>query len=209
VTAWQHSADWLDGDVQAYVDGCVRNAMQPLHGLACMFNESGASSDARNPRDLSKPAVAVGLIQFTHAWLGKGVNLDDFRANDTAHQLPFVERFFASHKGKLTSVELVYLSMFLPAWLDKAPTLVQPLCAPQGPYAWAYRPNGSLDMGGKGWICLLDLRMKANAAARGARWDELSGRVIAAMQDRTTEPELPTYEEFPANDDGDEPPEAA
>jgi hypothetical protein len=195
------SADWTDADCRAYVDGCVRNEMNPLHGLACMFNESGARATARNPANTERPPVAVGLIQFTKAWLGHDADLDALRAKSTGEQLVQVESFFAPFKGKLTSVELVYLSMFLPAWLAKAPTLVQPLCAPAGPYSWAYLPNKSLDVGGKGWICLLDLRMRANGAARGPRWDELSGRVRAAMQDRETEPELPMSEDFPGDDE--------
>jgi hypothetical protein len=220
---WPHSSDWLDNDVATFAEGCTRNEVRPLDVLACMFSESSALAWARNPADVKRPAVAVGLIQFTRAWLGASADLDAFRALGVTGQLPSVERFFAPYRGKLTTPALIYCAMFLPAWLSKplGPTTV--LTAPSGPYGWAYAPNRSLDHGGKGYINLDDLRQAATNAARGARWDELSGRVLAAVKDAPTLPELPalrednrdqppgdgdgmTSETFPANDDGNEPP---
>jgi hypothetical protein len=214
-----YSADWSDADVTELVALCRRVQIHPLHLLACMFSESNARADARNPGDPSRAAVAVGLIQFTKAWLGRDGDLDAVRTKGVAGQLPLVERYFTPFAGRLTTPARVYTAMFLPATLDWPgfnDTMV--LTSLHGPLAWAYLPNRSLDHDDKGFISVADLGHAADRAAQGKRWTELSARVLGALQDRQTDPELPeirednrddaTSETFPGNDDG-EGPEAA
>lgn len=196
------SEDWTDADVAAFVALCGRVQVHAPDLLACMFNESDARASTRNPRDTSRPAVAVGLIQFTRAWLGKDADLDAFRTKSVGEQLRYVEQYFTAHIGQCTSRGKVYTALFLPAcltWPNLNDTTV--LCGMQGPFAWAYRDNLSLDVGHKGWISVGDLAAKANAAAHGARWDELFTRVQTAMT-RAPDGDGTTSETFPGNDEG-------
>ena len=196
-----YSADWTDGDVHALVALCKRVEAAPLDLLACMFNESEARAGAHNPH-----GDATGLIQFmpaTRAGLGHHGTWQEFAALGVGGQLPYVERYFAPHRGRLTSAARVYLCMFLPAclgWRDLGDLTI--ITSLHGPLAWAYLPNRSLDGDDKGYITLGDLGRCAMRAAKGKRWDELAGRVQAAMR----EEDGPRCETAPGNDDGDEPP---
>lgn len=200
------SPEWTDDDVTNFVAGCFRNQVHPLHVLACMMNESGAYPETRNPggrhpspADLARRAVAVGLIQFTHAFLGENADLDAFRARPVAGQLPEVERFFRPYRGQLTTVELVYCAMFIPKWIARNPTSDTVICGSRkgDPYPQWYPPNKSLDVGGKGYITLDDLRVRASTRTQGPRWAELAGRVMSAMQDSPTTPDLTSSTDDP------------
>jgi hypothetical protein len=187
---WPYSSDWTDADVDNYVPLCRRVQVHPLHLLACMFNESNARADARNPGDVTKKAVAVGLIQFTKAAL-PNYDLDALRMQPVATQLPMVEHYLAPHMGRMTSTSLTYLALFLPAcltWPGLVDTTV--ITSLHGPLSFAYLPNRSFDHDGKGFITLHDLGAAANRAATGKRWTELSSRVLEAMQSADTDPEI-------------------
>jgi hypothetical protein len=211
--SWQYTQDWSPADVAEFVALCKRVQVFPMDLLACMFNESDARAVAHNVG-----GDAVGLIQFvpqTRKNLGFHGTWQEFVQLGVTGQLPYVERYFVPYKGKLTSVSRVYAAMFLPATLGW-PGLneLTTLTSMHGPLAWAYAPNRGLDIDDKGRITLGDLGRAAARAAHGKRWDELSGRVAAAIQERTTDPELPEVgdgdgtlsETFPANDAGNEPP---
>ena len=152
--------------------------------LKVMANESGVKAQARNPYDTSQPAVAVGLIQFTHAAMGG--DLDYFRLHHNAtEQLPFVKQYYRQMGGApYDSVGRIYQTTFLPATLKLGsdPGLV--LAARGGPYSWAYDANTGLDVDRNGEITVSDLEAVADRAAKGlgARWSELVLRATWAEE---------------------------
>lgn len=152
--------------------------------LKVMANESGVKAQARNPYDTSRPAVAVGLIQFTHAAMGG--DLDYFRLHHNAtEQLPFVEQYYRQMGGApYDSVGRIYQTTFLPATLrlGSDPDLV--LAQKGGLYGWAYEANAGLDINHDFQITVSDLEAAADRAAKGlgARWSELVLRATWAEE---------------------------
>ncbi len=183
------SADWSDADVATFVADCIEVGASPLDVLAVIFSESGAHAEAHNPG-----GDATGLLQFmptTLANFGWRGTWQQFGALGVSGQLPYMLRYLRVYRGKLTSASMVYLAVFLPAcltWPNLGPLTV--ITSGRGPFAFAYLPNKVFDREAKGYITLGDLGASAARASKGPRWDELAGRVVAAMQDRPTQPEV-------------------
>ncbi len=183
-----HSGDWTDDDVHEFVGVCARVEAAPLDVLAVMFSESEARATAHNVTG----GNATGLIQFmedTRKNLGFRGDWHEFAALGVAGQLPYVERYLAPHKGKLTSAGMVYLCVFLPAcltWPRVGPTTV--VTAARGPFAFAYLPNKVFDRENRGYITVQDLTDSTARASHGPRWEELSGRVLAATLGESAAP---------------------
>lgn len=143
--------------------------------LGVMQNESGVFSTAHNPS-----ADANGLIQFmgdTLRGLGWTTGSAAFRELTAEQQLPYVEAYFAPHRGRLVSDAACYLATFLPALLNHAADPAYVLCGAHGPMAWAYAANKSFDHSGKGSIVVRDLADAIERACVGARWEEIVSRM--------------------------------
>lgn len=158
-----------------FIAMCARLDVSPVDLLSVACNESRCSAEAHNPH-----GDASGLWQLmpsTARGLGWNVDadphLDAFRALGAVGQLPWFEKYFAPHKGKLVSAAACYVATFLPALLAHAgdPSFV--LCALGGPLEWAYKANKGFDPRGAGRITVSDLAaaIERASAAMGATWD--------------------------------------
>lgn len=142
--------------------------------LGVMESESSVMPSAQNPR-----GKAIGLIQFmpdTLMGLGWTQGPDVFRSLTADEQLPFVERFYRPHIGKLTSPGRLYQATFLPATLpgtDESSVIA----APGGPNPGAYRDNILLDTNRDGAITVSDLTARVDAVRQGLRWTALTARL--------------------------------
>jgi len=85
-----------------------RLGTRPEHLLTAMSYESGFNPRADNPR-----STAYGLIQWmqnTRADLG--VTQEQLSRMTATEQLPYVEKYFERHRGRLGSLEAVYTTIF-------------------------------------------------------------------------------------------------
>lgn len=142
--------------------------------LAVMVSESGADPAAQNPN-----GRATGLIQFMPATLqglGWTSGPDEFRKLSAEQQLPYVERYFRPHRGKLTSPGRLYQATFLPATLSNSDESTI-LAAPAGPRPRVYQSNKGLDVNADGVITVGDLTARINRVKQGRRWQELISRL--------------------------------
>ena len=155
---------------------CTRLGCDPLDMLKVMFSEGGCSATAHNPA-----SDASGLIQFipsTLRGLGWNDSMAAFRQLSAEQQLPWVEAFFQPWRSKgLTTVTRVYQAVFLPASLDSGASDDTVVCGAGGPFAAAYSSNRTVDIGGKGFISVGDLRAAVEARANGSRWAEIMSRL--------------------------------
>lgn len=139
--------------------------------LAVMYLESGCYAGARNPG-----SDASGIIQFvqpTLRGLGWTGTMAEFRALDAAAQLPWVQKHFQNHAGKLDSLQAVYLAVFLPGYLDahrNDPGFV--LAAADSAIAKANPALRDAD----GAIRVASLARAARGACKGHRWSEIAYR---------------------------------
>ena len=155
---------------------CGRLGCAPLDMAKVMFSEGGCSATAHNPA-----SDASGLIQFipgTLRGLGWEQGTSVFRGLTAEEQLPWVEKFFQPFKSKgLTTVSRVYQAVFLPASLNSGISDDTVICGAAGPFPAAYASNQSVDIGGKGFISVADLRAAVESRARGPRWAEITMRL--------------------------------
>jgi hypothetical protein len=158
--------------------------------LAVWQSESGLRAAAHNPN-----GDASGLCQLMPV-IAKGLGWDEgdctnpprlahYRSLSAAAQLlPWVERYYAPWKSKLTSPELAYLATFLPAYLERpadelVPSLV--IAAKKGPLGWAYEANMTFDPDRAGVITLGDLGAAVARNCHTARYSEAEARLAAAL----------------------------
>jgi hypothetical protein len=171
----------------------------------CWMSESGLHTWAHNPH-----GDAAGLFQLmpaTARGLGFKGDWKAFCALSVQQQLGWAQQYYGPHRGRLVTPGAVYLSTFLPALMSHASEPCYVLCSATLHPEW-YRQNIVFDADHKGWITVGDLSQRIAKVTVGPRWEEFASRIRAAEQGAETLPELPTSEEFPAND-SDPPPEAA
>ncbi len=101
---------------------------------------------------------ATGLIQFMPTTaanllgMAKDKAIATLEAMSFSQQLKVVEKYFSSYRGKLNSLEDVYLAVFYPAAMNKAATYV----VGSAPGA-VYTQNAGFDRTGKGYITRSDI----------------------------------------------------
>jgi hypothetical protein len=102
---------------------------------------------------------AVGLIQFMPSTaVGLGTTSDKLAAMSAEDQLDFVEEYFAPKKGRLESLEDVYMNILLPSAIGHAPTFV---LFPAG--TKAFDLNKGLDINHDGTITVEEAASKVRA----------------------------------------------
>ncbi len=185
---WQHSADLPDEFFSALHEMCKRLDCRADDMASCWMSESNVSPRAHNPG-----GNASGLFQAmpgTLMGLGYMGHWDDFVKLSAVEQLAWAERYYARHRGQLTSPGACYLATFLPALMSHASESAFVLCASHGPFAYAYAGNhAAFDPEGKGWITVQDLTDRIGRVAVGPRWQEIVDRLRQAAQGADTDPE--------------------
>jgi hypothetical protein len=145
--------------------------------LAVMLSESDVNPAAQNPH-----GKATGLIQFMPATLrglGWTAGPDEFRKLTADEQLPYVERYYRPHTGRLTSSGRLYQATFMPATLKNSDESTV-LAGANGPRTQAYTQNKGLDINKDGVITVSDLTARINKVKQRPRWKELAARLAQA-----------------------------
>lgn len=113
--------------------------MNPNHLMACMAFESGETFSP-NIRNMAGSG-ATGLIQFMPTTaVGLGTTTDKLAAMTAEDQLNFVYKYFKPYKGKLNTIEDVYMAILWPKAVGQPNSYV--LFARGG---ITYRQNAGLD----------------------------------------------------------------
>jgi len=171
-------------------DMSMRLGCLPLELLKVWFSESiGIFAGAKNP------AGAYGINQMIPsriAQAGYRGKPDDYIKLSAEDQLPYVEKYYAQWRGKLTSVGRLYQVNYVPGTIDTVTTPDGVLSGKDGPRKDAYDGNPALDPPHKGTITIADLEIAANAAVNSSakyrggggatlkeRWEEIVGRLAA------------------------------
>lgn len=135
----------VSNEFKIRIIGIAKDLLMPPDGadwlMACMAFESGRtfSSNIRN-----KISGATGLIQFmpaTATYLG--TTTQELADLTPLRQLDYVERYFKPYKGRLNSIEDVYMAILWPAAIGQAPEF--PLWVRNLKHTKAYIQNAGLD----------------------------------------------------------------
>ncbi len=157
--------DLSSGEQLALVDMAGRLGASPDDIAYVIGFETGPfpfSPAAQNPQ-----SHCTGLIQFCKAAADSfGLTFDELAAMTFLEQLPYVEKYFARYKGRLTSLEDTYLAVFWPTAMGKDDSMV---LARQG--TDAYSQNALFDRQGRGFFDRGDVvaTIRAYAAAHTGR----------------------------------------
>ena len=103
---------------QKVIDISQKLKIKPDYLMACIAFESAEtfSPSVRNPY-----SKAVGLIQFLESTANDlGTSTKELAQMTALKQLDYVEKYFKSYSGKLTSVEDVYMVIFYPKAVGKS-----------------------------------------------------------------------------------------
>lgn len=96
---------------------CDDLGVEPDHLMACMAFESGESFKANKRNPVSS---ATGLIQFMSATAkGLGTTTAALAAMTAEDQLKYVYKYFLPFKGRLKSLEDVYMAILMPVAVGK------------------------------------------------------------------------------------------
>jgi hypothetical protein len=96
---------------------CAELAVKPDYLMACMAFESAETfrPNIRNPK-----SNAVGLIQFMgNTAKSLGTTTNALAGMTAVRQLDYVRKYFWPYRGRLRSLEDVYLAIFTPAAIGK------------------------------------------------------------------------------------------
>ena len=162
-----------DAELTALGEAATRGRV-PVDCLAAVISsESGWDPRARNPS-----GGATGLIQFMpQTARDLGTSTDALAEMSVAEQLPFVAKFYARSKRKLTRCGDVYMFTFLPAHAHREDAFV---LARRGDaehvvpgtnirQSVLYEQNRGLDANGDGVLTVGDVRAKVEGLLVGAR----------------------------------------
>lgn len=122
--------------------------------MACMHFESAGTF---SPSVRNKYSGATGLIQFMpKTAIRLGTTTDELAAMSAVDQLEYVRRYFLPYKGRLKSLEDLYMAILWPRAIGK------PVDAgvPRSAHPTAYEQNKGLDLNRDGTIT------KAEACAK-------------------------------------------
>ena len=121
---------------------------EPNYLMACMAFESGFCPHVKN----AAGSGAVGLIQFMPSTAqALGTTTEALASMTAVQQLAYVEKYFRPSKGKLTSLEDVYMAILWPAAIGKP--LSHVLFAKHDPrHPIRYMQNAGLDFNRDGLV---------------------------------------------------------
>ena len=102
------------------IEICSELEISPDYLMTCMAFETGESFRADQPNLAG--GSAIGLIQFTKpAWRSVGTTRDDLAKMTAVEQLEYVRKYFLPYKGRLKTLEDVYMVILCPAAVGKGP----------------------------------------------------------------------------------------
>lgn len=116
--------------------------------MACMAFESGRtfSASVRN-----KVSNAQGLIQFMPATAGLlGTTTQELAGMTSLRQLDYVEKYLMPYKGRITSIDDLYMTILWPAAVGKPNSY--PLWVSELRHPKAYIQNAGLDINKDGMV---------------------------------------------------------
>ncbi len=150
-------------DLAALVAMSGRLGIDPSWIAAAMSFETGGTF---SPSVKNKAGSgATGLIQFMPSTAANlGTSTDALARMTFQQQLPFVEKYFAPHAGKMHSLDDVYLAIFYPAAIGKPPGTV---IATSG--SAVYAQNAGFDKQNKGSFTVADITAAVNRVLDSAR----------------------------------------
>lgn len=127
--------------------------INPDHLMAAMaFETAGTFSPSKENMAQSG---ATGLIQFMPKTAeGMGTSTEELAKMSPLEQLEYVRAFFLPYKGRLHSLEDVYLRIFYPAAIGKGSEYILPLGGT------GYRQNKGLDLNKDGSISVAEITAK-------------------------------------------------
>ena len=130
------------------IDISIRLGVNPDHLMACMAFETGPKMrflpSARNMAGSS----GTGLIQFMSSTAkGLGTTTSALAAMSALEQLDWVEKYFEPYKGRMKTLEDLYMAILWPAAVGKEPGYV---LFRKG--TLAYTQNAGLDANSNGLI---------------------------------------------------------
>ena len=163
-----------------FVAMCQRRKVSPQNLLMVAMNESGVNPASHNPNGHASglwqlmPATARGL-----GWDFTDRDLSKFRQLSAEEQLPWFERYYAPHTGKLVSTAACYVCTFLPADLDLAANPDAVLVQKDGRRGWAYSVNASFDINNDMKIQVHELDDAIRRACSGPRWATIAAELAA------------------------------
>jgi peptidoglycan hydrolase-like protein with peptidoglycan-binding domain len=136
-------------DMKALIDTANWIGINPDWLASVMSFESGLNPAAVNQAG----SGATGLIQFMPSTAtALGTSTTALKQMTFQEQLPYVQRYFAPHRGKLHSLEDTYLAVFYPAFIGESDDTVL------GHVGSAiYDQNSGFDRDGKGYVTKSDI----------------------------------------------------
>jgi hypothetical protein len=161
-----------------------------------LYAESGAYATAHNPN-----GDASGIFQAMPSTL-KNLSFRPelqpadraaaFRLLGVRGQLPFLRRYYAPYKGRLSSVALIYVATFTPAFLDGAlaggPDFVLVDSARSAWDRTVFASNAGFDANHDLKISVVELDDAVRRQCRGNRWNELHARLGATPEPMPQQP---------------------
>lgn len=161
---------------KAFQDKVIRIAndlgTDPNYLMAVMSFESKFDPAARNPY-----SGATGLIQFMPETAKKhGTSTDALAHMSAEQQLDYVVAYFAPYKGKLKTLEDVYMAVLWPKAIGKGPSYVL-FSSPTS----AYNQNKALDINNDGYVTVSEATSFVRKRFRTTS-DELDADLFEIME---------------------------
>lgn len=136
---------------------CIVLRVDPDSLMSCMAFETG---ETFSPSIKNKKSGATGLIQFMPSTAGAlGTSVEDLETMTAEEQLDFVEKYFLPWKGRLQTLEDVYMAILFPKAIGKPNSYI--LFAKNDlKYPKRYIQNAGLDYNKDGYITKAEAAMK-------------------------------------------------
>jgi hypothetical protein len=179
------TSDWSAAAIVDFHLACRELECKPADMACVVYAESGGYARAHNPNGdasgIFQPMPSTLKNLGFHPEMQPKDRAAAFRTLDVRAQIPAMRRYFAPHKGKLTSVANVYVVTFLPALIDRAvaggPDYV---LVDDTRSDWdhvVFTANAGFDENKDLKIEVRELDRAVWRQCRGPRWDELSARL--------------------------------
>ena len=136
-----------------------RLGINPEDLISAMSFETGGTFD---PAKVNPASGAAGLIQFMPSTAKSlGTTVEDLAKMSQTQQLDYVEKYLKPYKGKIQSLEDLYMAILWPKAIGKSNDSI---LFKQG--SKEYQQNAGLDISKKGFITKSDAASKVSSRKR-------------------------------------------